>query len=268
MDWKRTSLLSLLLLLCAAVIGPSPALAAPGAVVHEATEDMFLLAADNKTPVIDPAQAAFRDARSAIQGTAQFGTPLCPTALVGVLAQIGLLFGATSCTVTIDGHSNVSLSTGAGTVDGTFSVVVNADNFVDSPEFVVMTGKFSGEIQLDPTVNLKEKKKVLGPAVPLIQLFGGKLAPDRILGLSPELFIQFVLQLPQGTPPAAVGLGQSNFTGVFRLPFVLGKDGKREKPEPLKDAFYLSDDGKLLKVRRDEFALGFATVRLELTFQP
>jgi hypothetical protein len=58
------------------------------------------------------------------------------------------------------------------------------------------------------------------------------------------------------------------FCGTFRLPFSVGRAGKREQPKRNADAFYLADDGKsLIPVHKAELSLGMPTVRLELNFE-
>jgi hypothetical protein len=79
-----------------------------------------------------------RTATSELMGFADVGTPLCPSA--------ALAGGGTRCTINATGSDNVSLATGLGTLSGRFTVVVQGDNPVDSPEYVVMRGNFRGKI--------------------------------------------------------------------------------------------------------------------------
>ncbi|MFQ5829770.1 MAG: hypothetical protein ACE5JD_11535, partial [Candidatus Methylomirabilia bacterium] len=58
-----------------------------------------------------------------------------------------------------------------------------------------------------------------------------------------------------------------DFDGKFRLPFALSNGGNKVKPRHGKNAFYLGDDGKKIKVRKNERAVGFPTPRLEVTFK-
>jgi hypothetical protein len=67
-------------------------------------------------------------------------------------------------------------------------------------------------------------------------------------------------------PVQALGLAPAGFSGVFRLPFSL-TNGQKEKPrKDVREAYYLSDTDKLIKVRKDEIALGYPTVRIEVNF--
>src|SRR5205814_4357736 len=78
-----------------------------------------------------------RKATSELIGTADAGTPLCPPGLIAAVNR-----GATSCTINATGSDNINLRTGLGDFSGTFTSVVQGDNLVDSPEFVVMRGSF------------------------------------------------------------------------------------------------------------------------------
>jgi len=116
-----------------------------------------------------------RTAVAALAGSVRAGTPLCPTAL-----------GVDFCTVTGTGADNVNLSTGTGPVWGDLAVVVQDDNPVDGPEFVVMTARFSGTIDLSQAVL---SGIPIGTIVGKLKIKGG---------------------------------GEVPFSGVFRLPFDLG----------------------------------------------
>jgi len=145
--WKSAltwSLLGLMLLLFALVFGPAPALAkedGPDAVLYEVTEDMYLKdAAGNFVASVVP--GGRRTAVAQLSGWAKLGTPLCPS-WVRLLVPT-----AKRCAVNATGADDLSLATGKGTVGGTFAVVVQGDNKVDAPEFVIMTGTFSGDADL------------------------------------------------------------------------------------------------------------------------
>ena len=134
---------------------------------------------------------------------------------------------AETCSVTADGVDNLSLVTGKGGVSGTYAVVVQDDNAIDAPEYVAMNGTFRGDMDL----SMRPLGKVVGTFS------------------------------PAGSP---VGV---KFCGTFRLPFSIGRAGKRELPKRNADAYYLADDGKsLIPVQKSELSLGMATVRLELNF--
>ncbi len=267
MNAKRKFLWVLVLASATLVVGPSLA-AAADLTLYELTEDMSLFTAtgvpifDNTTP------PTFRDATSALQGSARAGTPICPAILLQLLGST-----ATSCAVNGMGqdHVNITMATvgtlgpGAGTLSGDLEVILNADNVVDPPEFVVMTGHFEGTVQLLGSVPIGNGKKVsLGPSIQLI-LMNGTFTPTKIVGLDPAALAAFLTGQPS---PALLGLGTSSFSGVFRLPFKIGKAGNPEKAERGKQAFYLGPNGELVKVQEDELALGFPTVRAEVTFGP
>jgi hypothetical protein len=151
---------------------------------------------------------------------------------------------------------------GTGRLWGNFAVVVNADNMVDAPEYVVMTGTFRGDMFLTAPAEFKGKKQSAGgPATQRIVLANGVFTPENILGWTPE-------QLAGGmkAPVEALGLGSATFSGVFRLPFSVAK-GHKEKPRrDGSDAYYLDDTDTLIKLRKNETALGYPTVRIEVNF--
>jgi hypothetical protein len=65
--------------------------------------------------------------------------------------------------------------------------------------------------------------------------------------------------------PSLVGLTVP-FKGVFRQPFALSKTGEQKHARRSQEAFYLLDNGSLDRVRQDERAVGWPTVRFEITF--
>ena len=233
--FKRAALLALTAVTCVA-FGSSAAVAEPrknlqrgiivdlgagvDAVLYEVTEKMYLL--DAAGNVVAPEQAVTRKAQASLMGWARLGSPLCPAAQ---MATNGVY--PTTCSVTADGLDNISLTTGRGTVDGTFAVVVQDDNAVDAPEFVVMNGAFHGNMDL----SMRPLGKVSG-----------------------------------NFTPSDTGVAVP-FCGTFRLPFAVASDGTRGNPWWGAKAYYLDDDGhSLLPVVGDEKSLRTPTVRLELKF--
>jgi hypothetical protein len=189
------------------------------AVLYELTEKMYLT--DGAGNSVAPEQAVFRKADASLAGWARLGTPLCPYEAVTTNRK------KTVCSVTADGVDNISLLTGLGTVEGTFAVVVQDDNRKDGPEYVVMNGTFSGEMDL----SIRPLGKVSGT---FVSNTTGQVVP---------------------------------FCGTFRLPFGLNLWGKRESPLRGSSAYYMANDGKsVFPVIHGEKALGMPTVRLELTF--
>lgn len=254
---------SLLVLIAFLAVIPTRVAVAADATLYELSEEMSL-------------KAGFRLATSSFQGTAELGTPLCPLILADLLAKAGHPIAIKSCTVSGVGSDEVDLAYGTGKLWGSFAVVVNADNFVDAPEYVVMTGTFKAGMVLTPSADLTGKRQSLGPATQRILLTDGTFTPENVGGLSPKQLAAYVMT---GTPDPtgldeaylagvvnALGVGSASFSGVFRLPFSVSK-GQKEKPRRDRgDFYYLSDKGTLIKVRRDETALGYPTVRIEVTF--
>ena len=247
-------------LLCTVYAGAPAASAHDGksqrvdAKLYEVTENMTL---DNLSA------PSLRTATATLQGTARLGTPLCPADLIQLLLQVGLITRADKpCTVTAVGSDEIDTATGAGTLTGTFAVVVNLDNTTDSPEFVAMTGTFEGAMQV--VVDMKAKPP---RTLPLINLSNGVFKPADVLG------IPITCPDPSPTPCkdiSAIGLdpakfGAAPFTGVFRLPFTVERRSWR-KAFSHRDAYYLGDNGQLIRVQADERSLGFPTVRVEIDF--
>ena len=208
-DLRRTFLMPAMLALLAFVAAPlfgATALAAD-ATLYELTENMKLVGKDSPR----------RRATSELMGTANAGTPLCPMPV-----------GAPPCTINATGSDNISLVTGLGKFSGTFTVVVQGDNPVDSPEFVIAKGKFSGKMDFSPAV------------------LGG---------------------IPYGTvvgtldPNGGGHRDQVRFKGTFFLPFVFPDD-------PSATAYYLdfTNGFGVVPVADNERALGYPTVKFEINF--
>lgn len=225
---KQITVWSLTALTCAWLATPAAAapkknivVDIPGAeaVLYEVTENMYLI--DDQGNVVMPESATRRQADASLFGWARVGNLLCPAAILVTNPR------AETCSVTADGIDNLSLLTGKGAVTGTYAVVVQDDNSVDAPEYVVMNGAFRGDMDL----SIRPLGKVVGTFTPA---------------------------------GAAQGV---KFCGTFRLPFSVGKTGKRELPRRNADAYYLADNGKsLIPVQKAEMSLGMPTVRLELNF--
>ncbi len=233
--WRNAvawSLLGLMFLLFALVMGPAPALATdgPDAILYEVTEDMYLKdALGNFVTSVVP--GGRRTAVAQLSGWANIGTPLCPSWVVLVVP------GATKCSLNATGADDLSLVTGLGTLSGTFTVVVQGDNIVDGPEFVIMSGTFKGDADLSLS---------LAGVAPLGYIKNGVAAIDANGDGQPDL--------------------KFNFSGTFRLPFALDFVGRHQRPTRDKEAFYLNDKGRPVSVRNNERSLGVPTVRLEINF--
>jgi len=223
-------------------LGADPAAPAPQAFLYEVTENLAQ----------DLTATTARLSHWAAQGTAVAGSPFCPKELISKLQKMNLVVGSpASCTITAFGQDEID-PTYTGTVAvPDFAVVINSDNVVDAPERVVMTGSITGDLVIVPfgpagvTPDVNEKKAVLGPSVPLILVQHGVFTPN---------------------PFFDVTLKPSCFTSTFRLPFQVTSAGTRIAPVRGGEAFYLGDDGSLIKVRSDEYAFDFPMLRADVTF--
>jgi len=208
-DLRRTFLMPALLALLAFVAAPlfgATALAAD-ATLYELTENMKLVGKDSPR----------RRATSELMGTANAGTPLCPMPV-----------GAPPCTINATGSDNISLVTGLGKFSGTFTVVVQGDNPVDSPEFVIAKGKFTGKMDFSPAV----------------------------LGGIPYGSVVGTLD-----PNGGGHRDQVRFKGTFFLPFALDDSGTAYYLD-----FNPLNPFGVVPVADNERALGYPTVKFEINF--
>jgi len=245
---------------CVLMVSTVPALAqgkpTPGpdrAFLYEMSEDAVLLNAaghvlvpdpsgQSPTGLVDsttgaPAMPVTRHATSQLQGVATLGSILCPVpqaVTVGTNECVVIATGTDDVTLVPDPKSG-QLVPSSGAVWGTYAVVVQLDNPVDSPEMPVQTGTFHGTITFQPPL-------------PLGFVSGGTLTIDGMPGVN----------IP--------------FNAVFRQPFKKTPNG----PVPLSrsaassrsgNAYYMLDDGSSQKVQSDERAVGWPTVRFEISFQ-
>jgi hypothetical protein len=224
------------------VAGPTPA-AAQDSALYELVETLDL------ARLAEGVRVSFWTA----QGWARAGSPFCPDE---ALARMGSK--AKSCSVTAFGSDSIDPTTLVGTVWANIASVTNCDNVVDPPECVVMTGQMVGVVSLVPfngppvVPDIGKRKRILGPTVPLIYV-EGTFTPDA----NPTL-----RQSPPEAPPPP---GPIKLRATFRLPFELSTTGE---PTVLVSgqAFYLGDDGSLIRVHRNESALGVPVLRAEVTF--
>ena len=187
---------------------------------------------------VDHKKRPHRVAASGLEGKAMRGTVVCPDGLMAyaelVFAQRGIAVkDASRCTVVAFATSDLHLDTQPlrGAIDGQLYVVANSDktNLTDAAELVVMTGKFSGTIEVtDPVI---------------ITLTHGTFHPTAVIGADLT------------TMCPSLGICKAAFTGKFRQPFEVDHV-----------AVYKKDSGDLVRVLADECALGDPTVRLEITF--
>jgi hypothetical protein len=146
-----------------------------------------------------------------------------------------------------------------GTFRGTFSVVVQGDNAVDSPEFVIAKGKFLGQMNFSPAILY---------TIPLGSVTG-------------TLWLQSNPLVDDGDEWPGPGVP---FTGIFRLPFVVPVVPENELPACLAGSdptacfsapLYLlnapdplpvdMNTWELQPVKDAEKALAFPTVRFEIS---
>jgi len=226
----------LVLLFAITAAAPSYAVAQPpvpdwgsvpyDAVLYETTENLSMTAL----------QEGQRAATSALIGFARRGSALCPEALVLAAEP-----KATYCTLNARGSDDISLKTGKGNFGGNVRIVVQEVVGIDpvtgqpiitpdSPELVVATGRFIGKMDFSPAI--------VG-------------VPDGAGGL---------MKLPLGSVKGHLTLdgfkSKVPFTGVFRLPFI---------PAPGAPPMYLLGN-TVVPVLPNESAIGFPTVRFEITF--
>jgi hypothetical protein len=182
-----------------------------------------------------------RNAVSPLQGFAALGTPLCPSKLLISAPQMR------SCTVIATGIDSVSTQTGSGPVGGTFDVVINApgNSSVHVPDLPVISGTFSGTVDLSLAVLHR---------VPL-----GSIAGSFTITQTADPATGMLVSLPQ---PVVLP-----FNGTFRMPFKLDPQGRFQRSERDRGAFYLNDDLRtVVPVMPFERSTGFPDVRLEVSF--
>jgi hypothetical protein len=211
--------------LALAVLAVAPAQAGSNdAVFYELTENMSV-------------EEGTRVGRGSLMGDAKVGTALCPDVLIQLLIDSQLITGSIPCNVVAYGEDRINLTDGSGTLSATVSVTIEMDNPIDAPEFVVMTGRLAGSMQ------------VTDPNNRLIAMWG-TWTPETVMGY----------------PASTFGLTPAAFTGKVRLPFIKDEIGRHRKPRRSERSFYLGDDGKLIRVQNKEESLGLATARFELDF--
>jgi len=236
----------------------SPAPGANQAFLYELDEDAVLVnqpgnvlvpdpSGQSPTGLIDsvtgvPGMPFTRNATSQLQGVAAFGSVLCP-----VLQEITV---GMDCTIIATGMDRVQLGVDpqsgqlvptSGEVHGTYAVVVQLDNTTDSPELPVQTGIFKG------TINFQAP-------LPLGFIRGGTLTVDSWPGVHWSFDAVFRQPFRQTEKPGVVTQRGRNV-----------RSAKSESSARLDEAFYLLDNGQLQEVRPDERAVGWPTVRFEIT---
>ena len=194
---------------------------------------------------------AARSAVSSLQGYASYPSPLCPlTALVTNPKS-------DTCTITVTGYDSVALLNGSqpvgGPVWGTLNVVIQLDNAVDSPEWPLVPGVFSGSISFG------QANVPIGAATGSMII--GATLPSSVPANDPAAVAAWVAGMCKVAPTTCFP-----FTAKFRQPFSASTSAKHPKPRRGEAAFYLLDNGKKQQVRDDERATGWPTVRFEVNF--
>lgn len=209
MNAMRTAIGGLLFMVAVALIGPMPARAAD-AVLYEVTEAVRL-----------GKGGSFKSSKATLSGVSAPGTAICP-------AWLATQLQVDTCTVTVNAIGKADDATGIGPVSGSFDVLMQDFNNVDSPEIVIMRGSLTGTLDLSPAF---VEKKPLGTITGQFDARG--LAETAMAGKQ----------------------ARGRFDGVFRIPF-------RNNGKPS----YLLDDGSIVLVQPGEFILGSAMVRVEIVF--
>lgn len=223
LNWFTTLAVTSMVLLAPTLAG---AQSDSAVVLYETTENMKLTKGMTR-----------RAATSALIGFAKAGTPLCP----GVE-------GGQPCTVNVTASDNVSLITGVGPVWGDVTVVVQEPGSVDSPEVVIMRGKFKGTIDFTPifdgaafgsinaTLTIEKSK------VPFNGTF--RVPFPCVAAITAEVLA--ALKLPPDFPPELVlaSLGIQADANCYQVPGFPG----------------------IQQVLDNEYAIGFPTVRFEINF--
>ena len=212
---------------------PPPQAGTAQASFYEVTENMRLISRSRPRRV----------ATAALVGTAQIGTPFCPTSLVRAVSATAQL-----CYLNANGEDDISLATGLGSFDAKLTVVIQGDNPVDPPEFVIAKLRASGQMNFGPAIL---------NGLPYGTITGRTHRVDD-----------------NETPPA-------RFVGVFRLQFLASPATRAalcpatQNPNPTlpQDLAYVDSgstgalNGVCLNVQPNELSLGFPAVRFDIWFE-
>jgi Bacterial Ig-like domain (group 3) len=131
------------------------------------------------------------------------------------------------CFLSVFGVGQADDATGIGPVQGKFSVTMHDDIAAATPEIVILKGTLQGMLDLSPAFH----------GTPVGSIVGTYQAQG----------------VPNG-PAQNVKIDHGIFSGIVRLPFFHGNH-----------AYYVMDDRSLQGVTAEEFAVGFPSVRFELT---
>jgi len=217
---------------------PPPASATAQASFYELTENMRLVSRGKPRRV----------AQSALIGTAAIGTPMCPTTLVRAVSAT-----ATFCTLNAIGEDDISLTTGLGPFDAKLTIVVQGDNPVDPPEFVIAKMRVAGQMNFAPALL---NGLPYGTVSGRLHMIGSDEEPTRFVG---------VFRLPFAASPA---------TRAALCPLT---PNPNPNPVPVpgqtQDLAYVDSgstgalNGICLDIKNAEISIGAAAVRFDLWFQ-
>lgn len=215
MSWKRWGLgMSLVgALMGSAFPAPAAAQTAPDVVLYEVTEAVGSKGAG--------AQGGFKSSVATLSGVARTGVAPCPPAIANATMA--------GCWVVVRATGRADDITGIGPVVGSFEVVVQDKNVVDSPEIVVLRGHMGGDIDLSPAFQQNRPLGAITGSYTLKGVAGTIMEGQTIKG---------------------------SFTGVFRLPYTY-----------LGQASYMNDSGIAVAVQTSEYVLGYPAVKLEVTLR-
>ena len=196
----------------ASMLGTGVAAAEPADVVlYELSEFMQLVTRGPFTQ---------RHAVAGLSGFAAVDTPICPSE--------ALVYRDGQCYVNAIGTDRIDVTTGKGPLTGRFVVVVQGDNPVDGPEYGVMQGTFSGEMDLSTA-----------QATGLGQITG-------------------TMKTSSGAARNGVA-----FTGIVRLPVLCGTEGGACYVTSGRDG----TPRGLVPLDPLEYVLGAGTVRMDIWFR-
>jgi hypothetical protein len=136
--------------------------------------------------------------------------------------------GTDSCWIIVHATGGANDTTGVGPVRGTMFVLAEYKNAADAPELKILSADFDAQLDLSPAFFQQI------PRGTIIGKYSARGEKNSILDGYKV----------QGT-----------FQGVFRIPFLYGPQ-----------ASYLLDDGSVVPLELNEYAIGQPTPRLELTF--
>jgi len=169
-------------------------------------------------------QNGFRSSTATLAGVVRSGVAACPAAIA--TETLG------GCWVVVRAVGRADDTTGKGPIVASFEVLVQDRNQTDSPEIVVLRGHVGAQLDLSPAF---ERDVPTGTISGSFKLRGvpGTVMQDRTV--------------------------KGEFTGVFRMPFMLNGQAMYMVGDPLVPV--------RVPVQAAEYVLGSPAVKLEVTFR-